>query len=240
LLLDYDGTLVPFASRPQDAVPPAPLVELVARLAGRPEQQVALVSGRGAESLEAWFGGIEGLWIAAEHGALLRTASSREWEPLHGSEPAVWKSHLLPVFEHFVDRTPGSFVEEKTYSLVWHYRMAEPEFGEWLANELLSTLAGLVAETDLHALRGHKSLEIRPSWASKPEVLKRLERSLPEPTFRLALGDDQSDEDLFDHLPADAWTVRVGPGPSIARYRLADPGAVGRLLQSLAEADEPG
>jgi hypothetical protein len=38
-----------------------------------------------------------------------------------------WKSTVMPILEHFVDRTPGSFVEEKKHGLVWHYRMAEPE-----------------------------------------------------------------------------------------------------------------
>ena len=73
----------------------------------------------------------------------------------------------MPILEHFVDRTPGSFVEEKKYALVWHYRMAEPEFGEWLANELVSMLEAMLADTELRAYRGHKIVEIRPVWVEQ-------------------------------------------------------------------------
>ena len=76
----------------------------------------------------------------------------------------------MPILEHFVDRTPGSFVEEKKYGLVWHYRMAEPEFGDWLA----SMLEARLAETELRAFRGDKTIEVRPVWASKGEAFERL------------------------------------------------------------------
>jgi len=84
--------------------------------------------------------------------------------------------------EHFVDRTPGSFVEEKKYALVWHYRMADPEFGEWLANELVSMLEAMLAETELRAFRGEKIVEVKPAWANKGEVVKRLMAAWANPT----------------------------------------------------------
>ncbi len=86
-----------------------------------------------------------------------------------------WKNKVMPILEHFVDRTPGSFVEEKKWGLVWHYRMAEPEFGEWLANELVSMLEAMLAETEVRAFRGEKIIEVKPVWANKGEVLERLQ-----------------------------------------------------------------
>jgi trehalose 6-phosphate synthase/phosphatase len=235
LLLDYDGTLVPFASRPSDAVPTRELVELLARLGAQPSQSVALVSGRRREELDTWFGDVPGLWLAVEHGAILRPPFRRSWEPLRPNMPSDWKARVLPVLEHFVDRTPGSFVEQKEYCLVWHHRMADPEFGEWLANELVAVLDELLAETELIAVRGVKSVEVRLIWANKGEVAAHIEGLAPPPSFRLAMGDDRTDEDLFERLPPDAWTVHVGDGPSRARFRLPHVRAVLRFLEEIAK-----
>lgn len=139
----------------------------------------------------------------------------------------------MPILEHFVDRTPGSFVEEKKYGLVWHYRMAEPEFGEWLANELVAMLEAMLAETELRAFRGDKIVEIKPLWANKGEAVERLLRAFPDPDFILAAGDDRPDEDLFERLPSKAWTVHVGVGPTRASYTVPDFQMMRRMLELL-------
>ncbi|PYV12894.1 MAG: bifunctional alpha,alpha-trehalose-phosphate synthase (UDP-forming)/trehalose-phosphatase, partial [Acidobacteria bacterium] len=161
LLLDYDGTLAPYARRPQDAVPPRGVLSLLERLARHPANCVALVSGRMRADLDAWFGAIPNLWLAAEHGAILRSPQERVWEAIRRNVPVDWKATVLPILEHFADRTPGSFIEEKEYALVWHYRMADPEFSEWLANELVANMEQMLAQTELRAVRGSKSVEVR-------------------------------------------------------------------------------
>jgi trehalose 6-phosphate synthase/phosphatase len=234
LFLDYDGTLVPFANTPREASPSAALVSLLSRLGALRDTATTLISGRPRTDLEAWFGETPGLWLVAEHGAMLRRPSGTEWELTRPSIPVAWKARVLPILEHFVDRTPGSFVEEKNYALVWHYRMADPVFGEWLANELVSNLEELLAETELRAIRGHKSVEVRLVWANKGEMVSRVEAGLPAVDFRLAIGDDRTDEDLFERLPKDAWTVHVGQGTSHARYCLPGPREVCAVLDALA------
>ncbi len=238
LVLDYDGTLVPFAKWPQHAVPPPALLDLLSALAAEPRNLVALVSGRSAEDLEGWFDNVRGLWLVAEHGAELKAPSASVWESLSSQAPPDWKSTVMPILEHFVDRTPGSFVEEKKYALVWHYRMAEPEFGEWLANELVSMLEAMLADTELRAYRGHKIVEIRPVWVNKGEALHRLLNSLPDPDFMFAAGDDRTDEDLFERMPAGSWTVHVGPGPTRATFVVPDFQTLRRVLELLAESEK--
>jgi trehalose 6-phosphate synthase/phosphatase len=222
LVLDYDGTLVPFSRWPQQAVPPAAVLDLLNALAAEPKNLVALVSGRSAENLESWFGKVQGLWLVAEHGAESKPPSASAWESLRPQAQTDWKSTVMPILEHFVDRTPGSFVEEKKYALVWHYRMADPEFGEWLANELVSMLEAMLADTELGAFRGHKIVEVRPVWANKGEAFNRLPSYLPDPDFMFAAGDDRTDEDLFERMPNGAWTVHVGPGPTPASFVVPD------------------
>ncbi len=238
LLLDYDGTLVGYAKRPQDAAPPPELIWLLGELARHPETIAAIVSGRSRADLEAWFGGVEGLWLAAEHGAVVRPPGQSAWENSYAGYTPDWKKDVYPFLEHFVDRTPGSFVEEKEFSLVWHYRMSDPEFGEWLANELVHDLEQMLAATPLRAVRGQKTVEVKLMWADKGEVLNRLAREAPAPDFLLAAGDDATDEDLFARMPADAWTIHVGENQTRARYRLPGPEQFCRLLRELAAGRE--
>ena len=141
----------------------------------------------------------------------------------------------MPILDHFVDRTPGSFVEEKKYALVWHYRTAEPEFGEWLANELVSMLEAMLAETELRAFRGEKIVEIKPVWANKGEAIERLLKTLPDFDFIFVAGDDRTDESAFERLPDNAWSVHVGLGPTRASYVVADLQDLRRILELLAE-----
>src|SRR6202050_4366779 len=240
LVLDYDGTLVPFAKRPQQAVPPQALLDLLTALASDPKNRVALISGRSAENLDRWFGRIPQLRLVAEHGAELKTPPASAWESLHPQASTDWKPTVMPILEHFVDRTPGSFVEEKKYALVWHYRMAEPEFGEWLANELVSMLEAMLAETELRAFRGEKIVEVKPVWANKAEALEALLRDFPDPDFILAAGDDRTDEDLFERAPSNAWTVHIGPGPTRASFVVADLQVLRGVLELLATAGGAG
>jgi trehalose 6-phosphate synthase/phosphatase len=233
LLLDYDGTLVPYSVRPEDAVPPHDLIELIARLAHDKSTTVVIASGRRRADIEKWFGGIARLWLAAEHGGLVRPFGG-SWEALRAHSADGWKRQVGPVLEHFLDRTPGSFIEEKEMSLVWHYRMSEPEFGDWLANELVANLEQMLAETELRAYRGQKSVEVKPLWANKGTVLERL-GNLSNAAFCLAVGDDRTDEDLFAQLPRDAWSIHVGRGRSRARFRLTSPQDVVSLLQLLGD-----
>ncbi|HEY9401820.1 MAG TPA: bifunctional alpha,alpha-trehalose-phosphate synthase (UDP-forming)/trehalose-phosphatase [Pyrinomonadaceae bacterium] len=236
LLLDYDGTLVPYANRPQDAVPPAELAELLAALAADPATSVTVVSGRSRHDLERWFGNVKGLWLAAEHGAILRSPETMQWEAYRPDYTSDWKEQVFPVLEHFMDRTPGSLIEEKEFSLVWHYRMADPEFGEWLANELVSNLEQMLADTELRAHRGQKIVEVKPGWANKGEVLARLSESATNAEFCLAAGDDRTDEDLFARLPEDAWTIHIGDRRTRAKYCLADSHKLRHLLRRFAAA----
>jgi 4-alpha-glucanotransferase len=233
LILDYDGTLAPYAGLPAQAVPEPSLLALLERLSADPANRVALISGRRAEDLERWFGHLGGLILAAEHGARLRLPGSPEWRPLR-PPPAGWKDTVRPALEPCVDRVPGSFVEEKEYALVWHYRLADPELGERMAGDLMAILHSRLAPTELRAYPGRKSVEVKPVWANKGAILERLPDFCRAADFRFAAGDDRTDEDLFAALDAQAWTVRVGPGETRARFRVPDVAAVISLLERFA------
>ncbi len=234
--LDYDGTLVRLAARPADAVPGPAVSEIVGSLARKRGTTVVIVSGRPAVDLDRWFGHLSSVWLAAEHGALLREPGSSEWQSVRLGASMDWKDRVRPVLEHFSARAPGSSVEEKDYALAWHYRLVEPEFGTWLSNELGVTLDQQLTGTDLAVLRGNKVIEIRFAWANKGEVVSHVRSIGDAPEFELAIGDDRTDEDMFDRLPPDAWTIHVGTGPTRARFAVPNPAAALGLIAALAGA----
>jgi trehalose 6-phosphate synthase/phosphatase len=230
LLLDYDGTLVFFADRPEKAAPDPGLRRLLRGLASDPANEVVLVSGRDRGSLGKWFAAMQ-VGLVAEHGAWWKTREGiwrRQATPGTG-----WKDALRPLFELAADRTPGSLVEEKELTLAWHYRQADPELAGERLRELKEALREQIANRDLSLQEGKKVLELKPASCTKGQAVKRwLARR--SPVFILAIGDDRTDEDMFAALPAEAYTCKVGAEPSAARFRLDSVEEVRRLLGRLA------
>jgi trehalose 6-phosphate synthase/phosphatase len=233
ILLDYDGTLVEIARRPQDAVPTATLLELLGALGRQPATTSVVVTGRARGDIGRWLAGIPGLWLAAEHGALLRR-SGGDWEPMRSGADTAWKRRVRAMLEQFAASAPGSYIEEKELSIGWHYRLADAEFGAWLAIQVVDSLENLLAGTELTVLHGNKIVEVRFAWANKGEVAARLAAEARRGTLVLAIGDDRTDEDMFLRLNRRAWTVHVGPGATSARFRVASPAHATALLAEAA------
>jgi trehalose 6-phosphate synthase/phosphatase len=145
-----------------------------------------------------------------------------------------WMDKIRPVLESFVDRTPGSFIEEKNYSLAWHYRATDPDFGQKRATELGTVLTSLIANDDLSVLQGNKVVEIKSSNVNKGRAAMRI-LSRKDYDFIFAIGDDWTDEFMFQELPEDAITVKVGRVKSHARYFVDGIGNVRELLKCFAK-----
>ncbi|MGD2162155.1 MAG: bifunctional alpha,alpha-trehalose-phosphate synthase (UDP-forming)/trehalose-phosphatase [Anaerolineales bacterium] len=237
LLLDYDGTLVPFAPTPEAAKPDEELLSILSDLKAKSRNRVVVISGRDAETLESWLGSAS-IDLVAEHGARYRKNDDGEWKEAEEITVGNWKEELRPVFDVFVDRTPGALLEEKGHALVWHYRRAEPGLGSQRAAELTETLEGYVANTSLHILQGHKVVEVKPSMVSKGRAAQPWLHQKPGYDFILAVGDDVTDEALFEALPEHGWSVKVGfPERSKARFFVSAPEEVRQLLKDLKTAD---
>ncbi|HEX6790009.1 MAG TPA: bifunctional alpha,alpha-trehalose-phosphate synthase (UDP-forming)/trehalose-phosphatase [Candidatus Krumholzibacteria bacterium] len=216
LLLDYDGTLVPFAGRPDAARPSAALLDVLGRIARQRGTELVLVTGRPREVMALWFAD-PAFNIVAEHGAWIKRAHVDEWSqmrPFRGD----WKPQILPILRTASDRLPGSFVEEKDYSLVWHYRMADPELAVVRAQELADALVQFTAHMELAVVPGHRTLEVRDSAISKSHAALEF---LRDHDFVMAVGDDITDEDMFRALPPSAYTIRVGLVGTHARFNVA-------------------
>ncbi len=127
LMLDYDGTLVPFAPTPELATPDPDLLALLQALAARPATEVHLVSGRQRENLETWLGELA-VGLHAEHGLWSRPMGTPKWERHELAQPVPYDD-LLDVLHRFTERTPGSAIERKSAGLAWHFRLAQSDLG---------------------------------------------------------------------------------------------------------------
>ncbi|MBI5303030.1 MAG: bifunctional alpha,alpha-trehalose-phosphate synthase (UDP-forming)/trehalose-phosphatase [Chloroflexi bacterium] len=231
-LLDYDGTLAPFTEQPQTAKPSKDLIRILAAFAADQSNVVVLISGRDKETLSAWFGAL-GVNLIAEHGAWLseKDGAWRLFRPLKND----WKTQVLPILDLYADRVPGSFVEEKEFSIAWHYRKADLGLGAARAKELVDDLVHFIANTDVQVLSGNKIVEVRSASVSKGTSIMHW---LADPSFDfiLAAGNDGSDEDIFKILPPTAYSIKVGMTPSHAKFNLFSPTELIRLLSELTAA----
>jgi trehalose 6-phosphate synthase/phosphatase len=234
LLLDYDGTLVPFTPTPELARPDEALLGLLRALAARPETEVHVVSGRPQDVLETWLGELP-LWLHAEHGFVSRDPATKQWVAA-GEFGGSWREPVLTMLREITQRTPGSLVEVKAAALAWHYRMADQETGARRANELRLHLNQLLSNQPVEILAGNRVIEIRPYGVHKGRIVPPLSPDRLAATTILAIGDDRTDEDLFGALPPEAITVKVGPGDTKARFRVDGVTTVRQILQSLVDA----
>jgi trehalose 6-phosphate synthase/phosphatase len=231
LFLDYDGTLVGFAQTPELARPDAELKELLRTLADDPKNTIVINSGRDKSSLEQWFPE-SNLHLVSAHGLWVRHPNQK-WQmtaPLHNE----WKKAIRPILQMNADRMPGSFIEEKEYSLAWHYRLCEPDAIDLWLPTIKANLMNLTSSLNLRILQGKKVLEIKDNRVSKGSVTPLFLRG-KHYDFVFGIGDDQTDEDLFASLPKNAFSVKVGTDETRAAYRLKSWQAVRALLRKFAE-----
>ncbi|MEX2513276.1 MAG: bifunctional alpha,alpha-trehalose-phosphate synthase (UDP-forming)/trehalose-phosphatase [Cyclobacteriaceae bacterium] len=229
LFLDYDGTLVGFKSKPQDAFPDEELKSLVAALSKK--CQLVIISGRDKETLGKWFEG-QKVDMIAEHGVWLKKQNQAEDWILYAEIDDSWKGDIRKVMDYYVLRTPGAFIEEKHHSLVWHYRKVESGLGDLRMRELFSHLKYMARGHNLQVLEGNMVLEIKRPDINKGRAALAIMKG-EEFDFVMALGDDWTDEDTFKAMPKNAYTIRVGYAYTKANYNIKSPKEVRVLLEKL-------
>jgi len=231
-MLDYDGTLVPLQSLPDLAVPDEALLDLLRRLATAANTEVHVVSGRSRASLEPWLGHSP-ISLHIEHGFWSRDPAGR-WTQVLENPPEFLKQ-IHDVMKKHALRTPGTFVEQKAASVAFHYRRVDPHLAEARLRSLRAELT-ISLGPNAEILEGHKVVEVRVRGVHKGVVAARVIASAPPGSVVFAAGDDRTDEDLFDALPENAVSVRVGPGYSGAKLRVSTPFELRRMLHGLLES----
>ena len=219
---DVDGVLAPIVERAQEAELSPGVVDALARLGAR--SSVAIISGRAVADLERLFGFPPDIEVVGSHGLEQR-----------GGRPIVLdddEQSTLDQLEILATKAVeaagnGAWLERKPASVVIHVRSADPARAG-PAIEAASSLASMI--DGAHVTPGHMVVELLARTASKGEALTRLRGTHATVVF---LGDDVTDEHAFETMEPDDISVRVGPGDTVARFRLSGPDAVTDFLTAL-------
>lgn len=234
ILLDYDGTIQNFKSTPkiQHARPSRKLRKLLVSLAQIPHTKLSIISGRSKKALETWFGKMP-ISLVAEHGAWVKYNDT--WITIETSFNKD-KKRLLPIMKKYADRTAGALIEEKDFALVWHYRKVPAELAYIRTANLRRELQAALGESDVGIFTGNKVLEVKLKDVHKGYAAAELSALYPA-DFILAIGDDDTDEDMFQALPEEAYTIKVGSGETHARLQVP---SVEKIIALLAQIDRLG
>lgn len=216
LLLDYDGSLVPFSKDYKRADPPKSVVSLLNNLGRDKSNNVVLISGRSSDDLGRWFGDLP-ISLVAEHGAAMRRAGNKTWQTIERPDND-WKRLLEPVLQKYAAKTPGARVEVKSHSLVWHYRAAQPYYAQKSTVNIKRSLKPILKKYGLEMMQGNKVIEIKNPLVSKGVAAQRWLALGHD--FVLAIGDDRTDEELFAAIPETSWSIKVGRRRTLANYRV--------------------
>jgi len=231
VLLDYDGTLVNYELIPDDARLPEHLADILIKIMDKPETRVFIISGRGYKDIDKLLDHLP-VEIISDHGAMIK--ENGRWKN-QIIENNFWKKTIIHFLNEITATCPESFVEEKKFSLAWHYRKAEPELGYACSRELISLLEEIVHSYNLKILDGNKVVEILTNETGKGEAVKKL-CDQDNYDFILSIGDDATDEEMFEFFlhNSDAFSIKVGNGDTYAKYKLESIGEVMSLLKHLS------
>jgi trehalose 6-phosphate synthase/phosphatase len=228
VLLDYDGTLVGFKDNPQDAKPDSELFNILDAFEGQENTDLCLISGRDKTTFEKWYGD-KPYDLITDHGVWRR--ENEKWTPLEILN-TDWMANIKPILETFVDRTPGTFIETKAYSLAWHYRTADPELAQIRTMEINTVLTSMVSNNELSVLKGNKVIEIKSSNVNKGRAANQIFMKA-DYDFVLIMGDDWTDESMFEVAPENAFTIKIGFTKTKAKYQIKNPERVRDLLKKI-------
>jgi len=232
-LIDYDGTLTPIVSLPEKAVLNEETGEILRKITSDPFNRLVIISGRSDEFLENQFRDIDAI-LVAEHGYLYKNPG-KDWEQMQEIDLS-WKSKFIPLLNDYVDRCSGSMIEDKHASLVWHYRNADEDIAQIRINELRDDISELLKnEPRLQILEGDKVIEIKSVLYDKGIMANRI-ISEGEYDFIIAIGDDRTDEDLFQAVSDRGFTIKIGCKPTHARFNLRDQSQILGILRLFTDS----
>lgn len=232
LFLDYDGTLRNFTPDYASSrlAPPKYLLKILEKLGNKRSSEVYIISGRPHSTLEKWLGHLP-VNLVAEHGAWIKQNGAWSQQKFSTRE---FKKGILPILKRFTERTPGARIEEKTSALVWHYRNVATELAYTRRASLRRELGTVIDNNEFGIYSGSKIIEIKPRNVHKGETVKRVLKNNSS-EFILCIGDDYTDEDMFQALPDHAFSIKVGYEDTDARFQINNVDSVVHLLKLLAD-----
>ncbi|MGB9793462.1 bifunctional alpha,alpha-trehalose-phosphate synthase (UDP-forming)/trehalose-phosphatase [Caldisericum exile] len=192
IILDYDGTLVPFSIDRSKTFPSKEVLDILNELTEN-GVFVAVSSGRTKTDLESFFNKVN-FTLIAEHGAFTK-APHKDWEKTFDWVDTSFKKDIQKVLALYKDRIPNSSIEEKEFSLVFHVRATPTNVGESALREMFDILIQLTAQTNAYVTKINKGIEIKAQELNKGIFISKIAKEGYD--FALIAGDDYVDEEAF-------------------------------------------
>ncbi len=200
LFLDYDGTLVPIAPTPAEALPDAPLLELLTNLAARDTTRTIILSGRPLAELQRMLP-VPGLTLCGLYGVEVQIDGQ---VVLRGpaTEGAINQLDQLRMeWTRLVDGRSGFLLEDKGYAVALHARWAEAEDASRVLAAAREQADQIIDFGIFRALDGERYFEIAPLAADKGETVEWILNEAPAAMdLPAAFGDDNKDEAAFSAI----------------------------------------
>lgn len=234
LFLDFDGTLAPIQNDPKNVHLDKKTYKKLKELSERENTEVIIVTGRDKQFISARMKGLS-VYLACEHGASFYDYKSKKWRNLTASKRSPWVKGAFEILELYQKRTPASFIEKKQYALCWHYRQSPASFAELQARNLHNDLEDAMKHYPVTVSHGKKIVEVKALEANKGYFTDWfLERYYQDDADIIAIGDDKTDEDMFNVLMNKGVSIKVGAqNESFAHYYLESQKDVLKFLNKL-------
>jgi len=217
LFFDYDGTLVPFCDLPEQSTLKDDTRQILVTLLADKKNRIYIISGRQRKFLSDQFFGLR-IGLVAEHGLLVKEVNG-DWINTSSADTA-WKVTVKIIFSELEYLFPGSFIEEKESSIAYHYRTLKQQVARKIKPVVREKFIHIQHQLpDLELLEGNNVVEIKPKNYNKGTAASGI-LGLRKFDFILAAGDDCTDEQLFDVISPEAFTIKIGNSPTHARYRI--------------------
>ena len=270
IFLNYEGTLQLEHEDPDKNVPDQRIIKILSNLTSDSKNSVYIVSGQTKDKLYSWFSKIKNLNLAAEQGFFYTTnpnpinaRSSDEdygyddievkkdiiWKELFHIVDWSWKERVSQILEAFTEKTEGSKIINKEAILKWDYLNCDLYFGNMQAYEISTHINNIFENSKIYINHARDYLEIKPKNLSKSNFISHILREefnkTTDPDFIFALGEDDSDEDMFKYLSSvknlllmfndnmNMYPCTIGHKPSKATYFLNEIPEVLEYLESL-------
>ena len=252
IFFDNEGTLPCDNNKPTDE-----LIDLLKGLTKDKRNKIFIISQKGISQIYEYFKEVNNLGIGVEDGfkyIINNHDKKSNWIKLIKDYESGWIKKCVLIITPYTERYEGSFIDIKESSVVWYYSECEQDLGKNLASILNSELNSLINDYNLKIINGKGYIEIIPFGINKgyfiSHILKKYIKSGRKPDFIMCIGDDNSDEKMFNYLnnkeneikkysnDATIYSITVGKKPSKAKYYVNNIRNVKEIINSFVKISE--
>ncbi|HET6242980.1 MAG: bifunctional alpha,alpha-trehalose-phosphate synthase (UDP-forming)/trehalose-phosphatase [Bacteroidetes bacterium] len=228
LFLNHDNSIFPFIDNADYDFLDNEFFRLIKELSELEGLTIVVMSNMNHVNLNKWYGLLK-VDIIAEYGTWVRENNQWNQSQILREE---WKEEIYPVLNEFMIKTPGSFIEEKPYALAWHFHSSDTFLADMRLKDMINSLIYPCTKHKLEIIDGNKKIEIKPVGVDKKSVTRHW-LNKQNWDLILAIGNDRNDEDVFEILPDEAFSLRVGIMKTNAKFTLKTPDEVITFLNNL-------